>query len=474
MATSTQVTERVIASGALRPSPGAHAADVTASGTTAAPTGSSAALPHPRRGQPAAAPAAPAAPAAHDIPQLTGLRFVAALWVLVHHVSFVPGEVYARWLAPLAPIAAAGPLGVDLFFVLSGLVLARSYLERFGGAPGPRQVASFLWARFARVWPLYAVVVCGFGAWCLARATFGGDDVVTWQTPQPDLGPLGWLRQLTMTQLWTSPDIEGISFVLPAWSVSAEWLAYLAFPALAVAAWRMRGWPRPVLAALAVLAASPVGALVLLQAVGAASGAWPWVARIGGGFTAGVLTWLVVWRIPRTAAVETWAHRIVLVVLAELLLVIYWAASAPASATLGAEARLYLAVPLFPVLLAALTLSRRGPAAWLSGARMQHGGRISYALYLVHFPMLEVTVVAMTRFDALAPNSSAAALLVPHVVVASILVAHLAYRFVEAPAQQWLRAKDPSRHRAGARRAGASRRLAGRRGGSHVARPVPA
>jgi peptidoglycan/LPS O-acetylase OafA/YrhL len=93
---------------------------------------------------------------------------------------------------------------------------------------------------------------------------------------------------------------------------------------------------------------------------------------------------------------------------------------------------------------------------------MQHGGRISYALYLVHFPMLEVTLVAMTRFGVLAPNSSGAALLVPHVLAASFLVAHLAYRFVEVPAQQWLRAKDPLRRRGSARRdVGEERRVSG-------------
>jgi len=136
-----------------------------------------------------------------EIGQLTGLRFVAAAWVLIHHVSFVPVDTYAPYLAPLAPIAAAGPLGVDLFFVLSGFVLARAYLDRWAGALRPRQLTAFLGARIARIWPLYAVVTVAFGLWCLARARGGQDDVVSWQAPQPDLGPWGWISQLTMTQL---------------------------------------------------------------------------------------------------------------------------------------------------------------------------------------------------------------------------------------------------------------------------------
>src|SRR3954468_18581698 len=179
-----------------------------------------------------------------EIPALTGLRAVAAVWVLVHHLSFLPVTGYAAWFGPVAPLLAAGPLGGGLFFALSGFLLARSFLDRWRGAPGPRQALGFVWARLARVWPLYAVVVVLVGLWCAARAVLGSDGVVTWQGAQPGLDPLSWLRQLTMTQMWDSPGIDGVSFVLPAWSISAEWAAYLAFPLLAAAAWFVRGWPR--------------------------------------------------------------------------------------------------------------------------------------------------------------------------------------------------------------------------------------
>ena len=380
-----------------------------------------------------------------DIAQLTGLRFVAAVWVLLLHASYIPGDVFARWTEPIAPLVAAGTLGVDLFFVLSGLVLTRSYLGRMGERPSARGTARFLRARIARVWPLYAAVTVVFGAWCAARLVFGSDGVVTWQTPQPEMGPLGWLRQLTMTQLWTSSGIEGVSFVLPAWSVSAEWLAYLCFPLLVLGAWRVRSWPLPVLAVLAVAAASPVALVPVLTAGSGESGAWVWALRIGGGFTAGMLTWLVVDRLPRTPHVELWAGRLLLFVIAETVLVAYWAASAPASAAVPAADRLWFAVPMFPVLLGALCVARGRVVDALAHPKLQHGGRISYAIYLVHFPLIEITVVAMTRFPAIAPNTSLAALAVPHVLVASVVLAHYAHRWVEEPARRRLSAIRPSR-----------------------------
>ena len=423
-------------------------------------------------------------PVTVELPALTGLRAVAAVWVLLHHLSFLPVSGYAGWFAPVAPLIGAGTLGVDLFFALSGFLLARSYLDRWRGAPGPRQALGFVWARVARVWPLYAVVVVLAGLWCAARAVLGSDGVITWQGTQPGLDPLSWLRQLTMTQMWDSGGIDGVSFVLPAWSISAEWAAYLAFPVLAGAAWLIRGWPRPVLAVLAVLAASPTALVAVRGAFGGSFDGF-WAVRLVAGFSAGVLAWLVVRRVPRTATVSRWAHRVLLVAIAEILVVVYWAATAPPTAAFAADARVFLAAPLMPVLLGALSLTDGPVARALGGARLRHGGRISYALYLVHFPLIEMALVAMTRIPALAPDTAAAALLVPHLAVASLVLAHLAYRWVEEPAQAWMRGRDPSRRRGGVRRDVAEtrrpevtppsgHRAAGRRGGSHAVRPATA
>ncbi len=65
------------------------------------------------------------------LPALTGLRAVAAGWVVLFHyrddlLALVPG------LAPLDTFMRAGYLGVDLFFPLSGFVLAYTYADRLG------------------------------------------------------------------------------------------------------------------------------------------------------------------------------------------------------------------------------------------------------------------------------------------------------------------------------------------------------
>ena len=70
------------------------------------------------------------------LPALTGLRAVAALWVVVFHyrddvLALAPG------LAPFDTFMRAGYLGVDLFFPLSGFVLAYTYADRMRSLSWP-------------------------------------------------------------------------------------------------------------------------------------------------------------------------------------------------------------------------------------------------------------------------------------------------------------------------------------------------
>ncbi|MEV1294373.1 acyltransferase [Pseudonocardia sp. NPDC049635] len=368
-----------------------------------------------------------------EVRALTGLRIVAALWVVAFHFHFTPLAGVAMVNDWLGPLVTQGALGVDLFFVLSGFVIAWTYLEQLGPRLRMRDAGGFVWARAARMWPAYAVVLHLFGVWLVARAVFGGTDEIAYQAVQPELGFGDWLEQLLLVQMWTEPYLDGASWVGPTWSISAEWLAYLLFPLLAVVFFRLRNLPFAVLATGSLLCVAPLAAAFLV--VGSPYYPYSWLVRILGGFSAGVLAMLAVRKLrdrpdARTAASASTVATFTFAALPFVLL---------AGGVVGHGLH-GLTVLLFPVLVGALALADRGPVhRLLSRGPVVHGGRISYALYLVHIPMFEVYWF-LSDSGAVPAGGVAGHLIALTVFVGTLPVAHLLYTLVERPARRWMRA----------------------------------
>ena len=53
------------------------------------------------------------------------------------------------------------------------------------------------------------------------------------------LTAVNYVRQVLLVQLWFAPYFDGSSWDGPAWSISAEWLAYLMFGALVLVIFRI-------------------------------------------------------------------------------------------------------------------------------------------------------------------------------------------------------------------------------------------
>lgn len=156
-----------------------------------------------------------------ELPALTGLRFCAAFFVLVGHANPALFKLSPEpWWLPRPILDAVTPLGMSLFFVLSGFVIHYNYADLLA-SPTSRNLAKFLIARFARLYPLYLLIVIA------------------------DVG-LGWKAidfpafyyYLTMTQSWIFGLFEGrtlighLRFSAVTWSISTEWFFYCSYPFL--------------------------------------------------------------------------------------------------------------------------------------------------------------------------------------------------------------------------------------------------
>ena len=89
---------------------------------------------------------------ADQLAYVQGLRGVAAAAVVLYHARvFIDG---GRYLDLGTRLFGAGSAGVDLFFVISGLIMVHTTRQVAGG---PRDAAAFAVRRFARIWPVYVV-----------------------------------------------------------------------------------------------------------------------------------------------------------------------------------------------------------------------------------------------------------------------------------------------------------------------------
>jgi len=345
-------------------------------------------------------------PTPPDLRALTTLRFFAALWVVLYtawphlDVGFVPVAV------------TKGYLGVETFFVLSGFILSHVYLEaagekrfRYGG---------FLWARLARVYPLHLVTLFGMIGLGLV-ATAAGMSIDGSLTNWRDLP-----AHLTLTHAW---GLAGSSaFNHPSWSISAEWAAYLGFPAFAFVAWRLRD--RPVLAtglavglALALYAAfEPLAGYSLTEAT------FRWGAlRIVPCFALGCALYLIHRRggVPYAGPVALASGAAVLV-----------------SASLGLwDAITVLAAGGLILGLGSLDNSRAGVLGSKLGVYL---GEISYSIYMVCAPVLLLTTNVAARLTG-AEDKQFPVIVWLALVAAIPVAAMVTYHLVERPARKALR-----------------------------------
>ncbi|MEM7301672.1 MAG: acyltransferase [Pseudomonadota bacterium] len=148
------------------------------------------------------------------IHSLDGLRFVAAMAVLLYHFSYrgQMGDPYTAFSVPiLQPVTQFFHLGVGLFFVISGFVICWSVLQQ--------NTWDFLRRRFLRLYPAFVIAVFATSACALL---IGGG--LFHATPQNILANLTFLPQL-FGQTFT----DGVYWSIVVELIFYGWVALLAY-----------------------------------------------------------------------------------------------------------------------------------------------------------------------------------------------------------------------------------------------------
>jgi len=168
------------------------------------------------------------------LPQLDGLRFWAALLIIVHHLppaaDLPPGAIERGLLVKLHTF---GWVGVDIFLVLSSyLIVSLLLAER--RLTGTISVARFYGRRVLRIWPLYIAYL--LAAFFLLPA---------WLIPGVPTGPA--IAQHLLPMLTFTGNLSYmvftdslLSFFSHLWTISLEEQFYVVAPLLALLASTLR------------------------------------------------------------------------------------------------------------------------------------------------------------------------------------------------------------------------------------------
>ncbi len=334
-----------------------------------------------------------------------GLRIIAAgAVVILHYSDYFKDDAIGRFM-----VAHTWHfnLFVDLFFVVSGFVIARQYFGRVNDAAS---VGRFLWRRLARIYPLHLATLAFYLA--LAGALHFGAA----RTDNPARYPLSDLpAQFLLLHAFIG---ERLTFNFPSWSLSAEMFCYLLFPAVALIAQRRK---------------EVVVAFVILATLANSLWAWtagttPWADWInqGGAFRAlpafnlGMACYLFRDRIARWPVIPG-------ALAASLVAFIVLGSWLPTMTALLA---------IYAVAILAIQADCAARDTLLSQLRFDRWSPLTYSCYMLHIPVATVIITFGSRLLSLSPHERL--ILAPVAIIVLAFASVVSLRTFETPLRRYL------------------------------------
>ncbi|GAC1406669.1 MAG: acyltransferase [Burkholderiaceae bacterium] len=343
---------------------------------------------------------------------LVSLRGIAAWLIVLFHSK--------ELIQPPLPhildtIVRHGYLAVDLFFVLSGFIIYLNYASKFKVAC-PKEMVNFYWNRFTRIYPVHFVVLCAYAFFIQAFLLFSNSGKI----PE-SFTRRGLVESLLLIQTWLG---HTASWNVPSWSISAEWFVYLWFPLIAV----------QLAARIKTLAAHLLALAVFFSAIFSIYYGLH-LESLGGAITSLALVRAMLEFSCGTLVGSLFLNHHDFLVRVRIPA----AAGAVLAGLCVAAFRLpdYAFSPLiFSVLIGLSSVDRSMFSRMLSNKILVYLGEISYSTYMVHYLVYELLKATVIK-DLMQVNQVYLYFSFLVVLVLSMGM----HRFVEVPAQSWLRSK---------------------------------
>ncbi|MCE5302486.1 MAG: acyltransferase [Planctomycetaceae bacterium] len=344
---------------------------------------------------------------------LDALRGLGALGVACYHIHrYHPLREPVDSLLPqfLQTALLYGWIGVPVFFLIAGFVTAHSLRNTSLSLVG---FGNYALRRVVRLgFPYWATILFVVALDALLRYGLHAASLVS-----PLRGPRVWVNLLFLQDILGYRNVSAGT-----WFVCIDLQFGLLFALLwAIAQRAARDWVRSLLLMLLFL---PLGLLSLY-----------WFVTLRTQYDMWVLYFFCM---PLFGALAYWALE------RRIPRIVFWAFAVIMAASVGYGWRLEIVIAL----IAGLVIYGVGRAGhltdWLAGRRLQYLGRISYSLFLIHYPVGWLVVSLGHWLTDGNPSLAIGWLLIA--MAASLLAADLMYRFVELPSVRlatWLKTRHP-------------------------------
>lgn len=356
---------------------------------------------------------------------LTPLRGIAALWVVIFHLDV---SIYYRQLGTLIPhevtgLITKGYLWVDFFFILSGFIIAHVYGEKLVNNLSRATIASYLWARFSRLYPLHLFTLLILIVLSSA-VPLGYPQVVddSWKT-YFDWSALH--SQLIFTNAMNQHVY--LSWNIVSWSIGAEWWTYFAGILLLPLINRRR---------------NTIATLTIILAFGLLAGLVCWrqphtlditfdygFYRCLFEFTTGIALYQLY--LNRTG--KSWlANDVTFLMLSlAILAVFHW------------DFNDLVIIPIYGTLILAASYNDTLAKKLLNKPLLQYLGKISFSIYLVHSVWLMVFWYLLPQLNLISGDSgmpvTGKVLYVLVFMALTVACSHFTYHYVEVKSRNIIR-----------------------------------
>jgi peptidoglycan/LPS O-acetylase OafA/YrhL len=355
---------------------------------------------------------------------LEAFRGMAAIMVVLYHSRFYAENEYVAFVRH-------SDIFVDLFFVLSGFVMAYSYMDKIGEKISFRK---FIILRFGRLYPLHLFTLFLWLPYIAVK-------LLMFERGIGDTDPSESNNLLTfISNVFLLHAIDGyqpLSWNFPSWTISAEFFTYIFFFLFILFASRILSSQRKI--AVSILSVA-IGAYVLAWLLDGGYGLELFILECTGGFFIGIFLFLVYKKIPFPVIGVMAATAL------EIMAVAFLIFSVSNIQAQGFRDNLffYISILSFAALIYLFVAQEAGHISrFLKAPVFQFIGKLSYSIYMVHAIVLagvENLFVYLFKFDKTSFDGASNVIVLNEanyinlaILLTVIFFSALTYQYIELP-----------------------------------------